>query len=63
MLNVGMKPHAHRCPGGVGIYGERALTVANRRMEGGEEVADITAESSSLTATEIGGDLISQANR
>ncbi|MBI4197559.1 MAG: 3-phosphoshikimate 1-carboxyvinyltransferase [Chloroflexi bacterium] len=33
------------------------LTIANRRMEGGEEVGDITAESSELRV-EIGGDLI-----
>ena len=34
------------------------LTLSNRRMEGDEDVADVTAESSQLTATEIGGDLI-----
>ena len=34
------------------------ITIANRRMEGGEEVGDITAESSDLTGTEIEGDLI-----
>ncbi|MEE8442496.1 MAG: 3-phosphoshikimate 1-carboxyvinyltransferase, partial [Dehalococcoidia bacterium] len=34
------------------------LTISNRRIEGGEEVADVTAESSELTATEIGGDMI-----
>ena len=34
------------------------LTVTNRRLEGGEEVADITVESSDLTGTEISGDLV-----
>ncbi len=34
------------------------LTVANRRSGGGEEVADITAESSDLTGTEVAGNLI-----
>ena len=34
------------------------ITITNRRMEGGEEVGDITAESSDLVGTEIGGDLI-----
>ena len=34
------------------------LTITNRRIEGGEEVADITAESSDLTGTEVAGDMI-----
>jgi len=34
------------------------LTISSRRIEGGEEVADVTAESSDLTGTEIGGELI-----
>ena len=34
------------------------LTITNRRTDGGEEVADVTAESSDLSGTEIAGDLI-----
>ncbi len=34
------------------------VTVANRRVEGGEEVADITARSSQLRGVSFGGDLI-----
>ncbi|MBI2166194.1 MAG: 3-phosphoshikimate 1-carboxyvinyltransferase [Chloroflexi bacterium] len=34
------------------------ITVENSRYEGGEPVADITVESSSLAGTEIGGDII-----
>lgn len=34
------------------------LTITNHRMAGGEEVADVLAESSDLTATEVAGDLI-----
>ncbi len=57
VLNVGMNPTRTGVLEALESMGAR-LTVANRRMEGGEEVADITAESSNLTATEIGGDLI-----
>ena len=35
-----------------------SITVANRRLEGGEEVADVTAQSSDLTGTEVAGDLV-----
>lgn len=35
-----------------------SVTVSNHRIEGGEEVADITAESSAMSGTEIGGDMI-----
>lgn len=34
------------------------LTISHRRVEGGEDVADVTAQSSDLTATEIGGAMI-----
>ena len=34
------------------------ITISRRRIEGGEEVADVTSESSDLVGTEIGGDLI-----
>ena len=34
------------------------IRIENRRSEGGEPVADLTARSSSLEATEIGGDMI-----
>ncbi|MDP2660943.1 MAG: 3-phosphoshikimate 1-carboxyvinyltransferase [Dehalococcoidia bacterium] len=37
------------------------LSVLNRRMEGGEPVADISVESSGLTGTEVAGGLISRA--
>ena len=57
VLNVGMNPTRTGVLEALESMGAR-LIVANRRMEGGEEVADITAESSSLTATEIAGDLI-----
>ena len=57
VLNVGMNPTRTGVLEALESMGAR-LTVANRRMEGGEEVADITAESSNLTATEIAGDLI-----
>ena len=57
VMNVGMNPTRTGILEALESMGAR-LTVANRHMEGGEEVADITAESSSLTATEIAGDLI-----
>ncbi len=57
VMNVGMNPTRTGILEALESMGAR-LTVANRRMEGGEEVADITAESSDLTATEIAGDLI-----
>ncbi len=57
VLNVGMNPTRTGVLEALESMGA-CLTVANRRMEGGEEVADITAESSSLTATEIAGDLV-----
>ena len=57
VMNVGMNPTRTGILEALESMGAR-LTIANRRMEGGEEVADITAESSSLTATEIAGDLI-----
>ena len=35
-----------------------SITVDNRRLEGGEEVADLTAQSSDLTGTEVAGGLV-----
>ena len=35
-----------------------SITIENRRTQGGEPVADLIARSSSLQATEIGGDLV-----
>ena len=55
--NVGVNPTRAGVIEVLQAMGAR-LTVANRRTEGGEEVADITVESSDLTGTEISGDLV-----
>lgn len=57
VTNVGINPTRAGIIDALQSMGAR-LTIANRRSEGGEEVADITAESSDLTGTEVAGDLI-----
>ena len=55
--NVGVNPTRAGAIEVLQAMGAR-VTIANRRTEGGEEVADITVESSDLTGTEISGELI-----
>jgi len=55
--NVGVNPTRTGIIEVLQAMGAR-LTIANRRTEGGEDVADITVESSELTGTEISGDLV-----
>ncbi|MBI4201127.1 MAG: 3-phosphoshikimate 1-carboxyvinyltransferase, partial [Chloroflexi bacterium] len=57
VTNVGINPTRTGLLDALKAMGAR-LTVSNPRSQGGEEVADVTAESSDLTATEIGGDMI-----
>ncbi|MDO8750005.1 MAG: 3-phosphoshikimate 1-carboxyvinyltransferase [Dehalococcoidia bacterium] len=57
VTNVGINPTRAGIIDALLSMGAR-LTITNRRSEGGEEVADITAESSDLTGTEVAGDLI-----
>ncbi len=57
VTNVGINPTRAGIIDALQSMGAR-LTISNRRSEGGEEVADITAESSDLTGTEVAGDLI-----
>lgn len=57
VTNVGINPTRAGIIEALQNMGAR-LTIANRRVQGGEEVADVTAESSDLTATEVAGDLI-----
>ena len=57
VLNVGINPTRAGIIEVLTAMGAK-VTISNVREEGGEEVADITAESSDLVATEIAGDLI-----
>jgi 3-phosphoshikimate 1-carboxyvinyltransferase len=57
VTNVGINPTRAGIIDALQSMGAR-LTISNRRSEGGEEVADVTAESSDLTGTEVAGDLI-----
>ncbi|MSQ22276.1 MAG: 3-phosphoshikimate 1-carboxyvinyltransferase [Dehalococcoidia bacterium] len=57
VTNVGINPTRAGIIDALLSMGAR-LTITNRRTEGGEEVGDITAESSDLTGTEVAGDLI-----
>lgn len=55
--NVGINPTRAGIIEALEAMGAR-LTITSRRTEGGEEVADVIAESSELQAAEFGGDLI-----
>lgn len=54
---VGLNPGRTGLLDVLGAMGAR-ITIDHERLEGGEPVGDVTAESSDLRATEIGGDLI-----
>lgn len=57
VTNVGVNPTRLGIVDALRAMGGR-ITLSNHRREGGEEVADITAESSQLRGSEFGGDLI-----
>jgi len=57
VLNVGINPTRTGVIDALQSMGGQ-LTILNRRFEGGEEVADIMAESSNLKAIEISGALV-----
>ncbi len=57
VTNVGINPTRAGIIETLQNMGAR-LTIFNRRSEGGEDVADVTAESSDLTATEVAGAMI-----
>jgi 3-phosphoshikimate 1-carboxyvinyltransferase len=57
LLNTGVNPSRSGIIDVLRTMGAN-LTIGNKRVQGGEPIADLEVKSSSLTGTEIGGDII-----